>query len=648
VAALLLLVASTVHAGPFQDTTSVAPTDSLVADSLLADTLKSTIIAGMGQLDTESDTSPFHYTNILWTDTRSLSDLLRPAPGLLLRELGRPGQPDQLVFGGIDGRGFSFLMDGRPLTNPVTGQINPYDIPIEFVERIELKTFTQSFAEGPDASTATVNIVSRQYNTGKPITKIRFMQGPYEHLLTDALFTQNVTRRVNVMIGVQRHVSDDRFLNSSYDSWNVRSRIRYNPSDHLNISLTDFYRKNRIGMNNGIDIDSTVSLGLDPFNEAEAVPYSELASESFTRRDVTLGAIFNAVDDSLSPTQVNAYYTTAERQYTDDTGLTSGAFDNYAFEIHGISFRQTLRAWIVRIVGGGQIERRIAGLGPVGVRDRMMSAVYGRASLDLGLIRPEAMVRAERNGDGQGLSWGIRGEVKAWDAMVLTAGWSDSRRFPTLQELNWPLYLFSSAHSLVEKHRVAHLSVRIQSGSFSLTADAARRNVEDALLFRTLAATQDFPPIVISGNRSLTVDQASGSLALTLGPWEAGGGFTWTEIKDNGVPSALHPRFMLNGELSYHDRFFDDALDARFVVRSRFVGEHTGTRFFPASGVFAENSGRTLDAFSTFDLHGVFHIGDAFVTITWENPLNREFFAVYPYPAMNRSVRVGLNWIFLD
>jgi outer membrane cobalamin receptor len=116
---------------------------------------------------------------------------------------------------------------------------------------------------------------------------------------------------------------------------------------------------------------------------------------------------------------------------------------------------------------------------------------------------------------------------------------------------------------------------------------------------------------------------------------------------DNAITST-QPRFVLTGEISYREKFFDDALDARFCMRGQFMSAHTGTRFFPASGVFAENTGRNIGAFSTVDLYGVFHIGDAFVTMTWENPFDREFMTVYPYPAMNRNVRIGLNWIFLD
>jgi outer membrane cobalamin receptor len=64
--------------------------------------------------------------------------------------------------------------------------------------------------------------------------------------------------------------------------------------------------------------------------------------------------------------------------------------------------------------------------------------------------------------------------------------------------------------------------------------------------------------------------------------------------------------------------------------------------------VYAESTGRSVKPFSTVDLYGVFNVGDAFITLTWENPLDRRFMTVYPYPAIGRNIKVGINWIFLD
>jgi hypothetical protein len=289
----------------------------------------------------------------------------------------------------------------------------------------------------------------------------------------------------------------------------------------LNFSLTDLYRKDRLGANNGIDIDSTRSLGLDPFNEAEAIPFLKSASESSTRRDVALSALALAFDDSLSPSQANLYFTTAERQYNDPTGLSSGAFDSYAFEVHGFSFRQTLQAGLVRLVGGVQLERRITGLGPLGVRRQSVSAGYALAAARFGIFRPEAMVRGERNGDGQGLSWGVHMNLQPSENIVIGAGWSDSRRFPTLQELNWPLYSFSGPPDLLEKHRVALISLRLHADPLRFSIGATQRTVDDAVVFKILSPPADFPALVVQGGQLMNVKQVSGSLEVSAGGFEA-------------------------------------------------------------------------------------------------------------------------------
>ena len=43
------------------------------------------------------------------------------------------------------------------------------------------------------------------------------------------------------------------------DAWNVRTRLRYDFSDRLNISLTDFYTKASNGLNGGIDLSHSAN-----------------------------------------------------------------------------------------------------------------------------------------------------------------------------------------------------------------------------------------------------------------------------------------------------------------------------------------------------------------------------------------------------
>lgn len=628
-----------------RDTTATADSTAVT------DSLRVTFIPAMGALTDLPDSGAFSARQFLWTSAFATGDLFVGQPGFFSRMLGSPGLPVHLSAGGLDWRGVSWLLDGRPLTDPVTGVFNLYDIPLEFVDHLEFRGGHESFVYAPNASAAAVNVVSRQYNTGRPVTKIRFMQGPDEHLLTDALFTQNIIRPLNIMIGVQRHTADDRFVNSRYDSWNVRSRIRLNISDRFNLSLTDLYRRSVNGMNNGIDLDSSRSLNLDVFNDAEAIVRSREASETITRRDLTLSGVARVLDDSLSLTHAAVYFSTADRSYSDPTAASSSAFDSFRWDVVGGSLRQVADLGPVRTTLGGIYERQTAAPASLFARpEKTVSAWFGEARVRIGFLAPSLFWRGEQNGGAQGFSYGL-GLTAMLDGLTITGGFSESERYPSMLELNWPAYRLNGSGplDLKEKHKVVEISAVFSPLSFvGISATALRRSIRNFLSFVPLQNNVEFPLIVAEISPEVTLEQFSGSVRMRFGRLEARGGLTLTKTRKGTAAVTTHPELVATGELSYRDEFFDRALDARFVLRSQYVSRHQGVRYLPALTVFAENTGEPLNSFSAVDLFGVFQIGDAFVTLTWENPLDRQFFLVEGYPALGRGVRIGLNWIFLD
>lgn len=616
--------------------------------STAADSVKSPFIPTLGALDALVDPAGLDYRTFLWSDIRSLDDSFKYEPGVFLRDLGGPGLTNQIMVDGVDGRGLAFMLDGRPLRNPVTGTVNPYEIPIEAVDHLDVRRLA-SFSASTGGTSGLINIRTRQFSTNRPITKIRFIQGPYEHLLTDAFYTQNIFRDFNLQFGVQRQVRDDRFVNSAYDSWIIRSAMRYNVSEKWNISFSDLYRRWTVGMNNGIDVDSTRARGLNPFSDAEAIVLAANASERRTQRDVTLSAVGLLLPDTALATQVHGYFTTAEREYTDPAGATSSRFDRYAYEVQGIILHQIVKTGQLNGFAGLQLEHRIAGLGPAGVHTNTMSAWYADATYEIaGFLRPGAAVRAEKNDASTHLSWGVRTSVIATPRIVLNAEYSRIGRHPTLQEQNWNLYRFYGTPNLLEQHERMFLAVEFYGGPASIQVYTSDRRIENALIFRALSPSERFPAVVLDVLPNLRTRQIAGRLSLRLWHFEAKGGLTWTETTAGGSGISLHPKFILTGEIAYRDTLFDGALDARFGLQSRFASRHTGVRYVPSHDLYTENSGRVLNTFSTLDLFGVFRIGDAFVTLAWENPLDREYMTVYPYPAMGRNIRVGVNWVFLD
>lgn len=198
------------------DTTLLAHADSVVIDSV-----RIRFLPGMGQVLDEIDTTDvFHQKEFLWSDAKCVGDLLWKLPGFFYRDLGEAGKWGQLNAFGVDGRGIDILLDGRPMNDPVTGTYNLSDLPLEFIDHAEVLTGSTSIlTSGEDG--ASLNFVSRLYNSFRPLTRLRFVQDPSGTILTDGVFTQNIARGLNLMIGFQRTTTVGRFTNAALDAWNI-------------------------------------------------------------------------------------------------------------------------------------------------------------------------------------------------------------------------------------------------------------------------------------------------------------------------------------------------------------------------------------------------------------------------------------------
>jgi len=631
----------------------VAAPDSLSAlqpDSLRAPRYKSRFIRFIGNLERGTDsTSVLHSVQFIQSDATSVADLLRRAPGVFIRELGQPGQPAQLNVGGLNDRATTLLLDGRPLRDPVTGSYNLYDIPIEFLDEIEMENSSASLFAAPNSAGGTINFVSHQYDNVHPMTKLRFLQGPFDHIMTDGIFAQNISRGMNAMFGLQRLVTDGRFPNSKYDSWNVRARLRYNITDRINAWVGDFYNKSTTGLNGGIDPMKSPTL----FDEVTAVVRDESTVQTISRHDFTLGLVAKLLPDSTSRSRALAYYSIIDRDYsTGATQYTPPTFtDIQSSSVWGTILEQQIDLSPLDIEVGVEYERRIIQKGYfLKSLEETYSSAKGRAS-----IRPfewltgECSTRFENLRSDDALSWSMRLQAEVTDWLSVWGGLSRSCRYPTVQELYW-------ADSTIvrvglpgkETHVSSELGFRIETGPLIGSLRAFKRRIANAIVITQegiLNATSSqvimfFPQVDIQG---IAADLSIQVWRLTLA-----GNLTYTDYRQQGNSTQPFPRFTSFSEFSYRDIFGDQVVDLKVAVRLKAISHHDGLQFVPQQLSFTQQSSTLIPGFSAVDFYIVAKIGDAHVTFVWENPFNVNGMMVPYYPMLGRNIKLGVNWVFMD
>jgi outer membrane cobalamin receptor len=624
---------------------------AILTDSLRARPAAHAFLPSIGSLRERLDSADaLNSSQFLWTDSKYPGDLLWKAAGIFVRELGEIGQQGQLNAFGVDGRGISLQLDGRPLNDPVTGTYNLYDIPLEYVEQIEVLTAPRSSLYGPNAPAVALNFVTHQYDNVRPMTKIRYLQGPFDHILSDGIFTQNVARALNVMFGFQRQASNGRFPNSAYDSWNVRSRVRYNYSDRLNLWVSDFYNKSTTGFNGGINRQQSPSI----YDEVTAVVKSRGSSQTISRRDLTLGAVARLLPDSSETAHLTGYYTTIDRDYreSDDPLNAPALTDTRSSSFWGLKLGQILAVPFGQVRLGSEFERRMVNKSrTLGSRSENYWAVTGGANLQLGdLISTDLDARLERVRTENSLSLGVEFSRRLETWMGFSLGYSRTYRLPTLQELYWTdSTVVRSGNIGRERHALLELGVWVRAGkTLDWSVSFFERSVSDAILFRSFSRSGAFPGVQIISAPKVSLTGVASSLTARAWNFELLSSLTYSDEKEQDTVRLAVPKLVLMNEFSYRNSFVGGHLDAKLAVRWRFTTGQDGLYFVPSMLAYASQNDVRVGMFSSVDLYGVAKIGDAYLTLIWENPIDVGYFETPIYPMPGRNIKLGVNWVFTD
>lgn len=593
----------------------------------------------MGSLTPSLDSSSvLHRSQFVWTDSKYLGDLLWRIPGYHLSELGEVGKFHHLTAYGVDWRSVPLMIDGRPLNDPYTGALNLYDIPLEAIEQVEPLSGSDALLYGGQGSA--INLVTRQFNNTRPITNIRYIQGAFEYSLLDGFFAQNIARSTNALLGFQRQVTDGRFANSALDSWHIRGRVRYNASERFNIALTEYYSRSVNGMNGGIDLMQS----RDPFDEITAVVRNANASERVSRHDLTLNGIARLFRDSLSTTQFSIYYSDIEREYTDAPRNIS---DTYGSTMLGGRILQSLRTQTQNFLVGLDVQQSefkknsVELLNPIN-----RAALFGKTTFTFfETIAPSIAVRAEQRQSQSRLSYGVGLRVNLGSTIALTSEIATTYRFPTEQEDLGDDPTLSSLHFSDRKQTTKNLALEIALGELgSIEVRGFEKELPEG--GRGYFIDSNGRPSPLAPHETM-IRGITGLFAFRWWKFEGIASGMFIETKRLSASITNLPKWTLTGEWAYRN-VFSTIAEVRAGIRARYASRHRGVQFFPHTWTYGESSGPDIAASSRLDFFTVANIGDAFISLGWENLLNEKYMTVSGYPMPGRTFRFGVNWLFID
>jgi outer membrane receptor protein involved in Fe transport len=288
----------------------------------------------------------------------------------------------------------------------------------------------------------------------------------------------------------------------------------------------------------------------------------------------------------------------------------------------------------------------------MGRRRNVNGAVWVKEELVLGHIGTLAgFARYDRYLNQDAIGYGLDASLTFSQFLTLYAGGSRSRRNPNYPELYWTDSTVTRVDPVeAEKHLMLEGGIRGTIGrwaGYELTL--FERKVDRPILLTPMEKQFVFPGYTILNGNQLKTRGVEATVRLRIGFVFAEGTGSWIEQteEDNGMRE-VYPRFFGHAGIYYWDTLLEEKLELKTGFRGRYLSSSRGELFnaetlsYVISDAQPTGSGYSVDFFLTA------HIGDAYVHVMWENLSGAEYFATPFFPALDRALRFGISWEFLN
>jgi outer membrane receptor protein involved in Fe transport len=639
------------HASP--DSLKGVPPDStrrMIPDSLVhyfLPSLPGSLNRRMDTLDVITDTL------MEWMSVRTLNQVIAGRPGIFGSDPSSLGQYFPLTIRGAGLRANTVLVDGREMADPASGIYNLSLFPMEMAERIEVVTGPRSFLYGTGSAGGTVNIVTRTASHRVPFTKIRYEEAAYDHNFSDGSFNQNLTRRSNLSFGYQYLGTGLRFYNSAHEQWNIRGALRYHLLPNISMVLSEHYAQTQTGLYGGINYLKTgFSLSFEP---TFAQVYSKVAYEKLTRHDVDLRCVGMLLPDSTELTTVGVYYSANLREYRDIATDGSHTIEqDQRSSWMGIRVQQSASLGWHHLSAGINCEiRQVEGSPTLGRLRKMSVSTWAMDEMDISeSIRLAAYGRSEAFQGEHYSGFGGDVSVTLGNGLSFHGGASIADRAPTYPELFWSDSSVTRNGTIsAEKHYLLEAGLNwAPAGPDFVRLTLAHRTITDPILTAPYDGTGSAPQVYLYQGGTLRTLSAELAMQLRFFRYVLVEGTGTYLLRQDGSGTTMtdYPHFWGDGGIYLAGKLLSGSLDLKAGVHGRIATRYNGYYFSPQALFTVPNAVVTLGMASTLDLLAVAHIGSAYVHIMWENVTSTRYFSSPFTPALERAVRFGISWEFLN
>ncbi len=586
-----------------------------------------------------------------------------------LIDMGLPSNFYELSLLQSGNRSNSYFINDYQLNEPLTNLIDLRDLRFDEFNSIEIIFPTRSFllSRNNDENAIVFNEWSRYSSI--PLSKIKYIEAPYDNLFFDGLFNVNLTRKFNFEFGVTKHNALGRFLNSEKDLWAGKLKLTHYFSNQINLNFVYRYSKSLVRFNEGINIFNPFlaqgeSIDNVIYDNQRALVINDDAYYKWTNHSVNFNSLMKLGDISLS--NFNVYFLQSLREFRDNEHKSDSirVFDNHWSKVLGFSLKENVALFFNKIELKANYERIIIE-SPSYFRKVVddLFSVYGFYLIDFSnFIKPSFYIKLNKiKGTNKNLtSYGSDINFNLNQKVNLVFGAS---KFQKIFSYDERFYYSFSLEDFVSRIFLSFGRIKFSYSNFNLSSEVYYRKEDNPVTHNKFYSIEQSNSIFYYPYKNFEAYGFKSDLSLNI--WKLNTRFCFS-YSDNQIElsgfkyhKSIYPRYQGNFELFYRDQLFKSSLDLLAGFRIKFFSSFSGRNFSPSKLTFVDvrTYKDSLVNFGTIVIPSNFTIDliasgqvkeSAIVYLSIENLLNRKFYLIPYYPTNDIQFRFGINWEFYD
>jgi len=579
-------------------------------------------------LDSIASVEVINEEEIKAAQAENLADILSTVAGLEINDYRNAAGIKSISIRGSSAEQVLVLLDGRPMNDPQTGQIDLGQIPASIIEKIEIYRGPASAIYGANALGGVINIITKK-GEGESIGEVKANFGTYQTQDYEISY-QGSNEDLNYFLFGKYLTTEGLRENSQMDEINLLGKVNLLLDEQTNMDFTLQYNSYQREVPGSLTYPSPQAVQDD-----QSLNFNSSWQRKAEDKDISV-VVYNNYHKLTYDDPDEWGYTGPSIHKTNRTGMSFNCTD-YDFSLDGEgSDEQHVLTWgaeaILDRVDSNEIGDHEALNGAVFVQEVWQPEDLDDLKLTLGTRYDYNEIYGGQLNPRVGISYRMADEIN------LHASIGRAYRAPTFDDLYWPSTSYVSGNpDLIPETAWAYeagLRYINEEGDCRGEFNLFRKNVKNLINW----AAGDDGIWIPSNIDSARVDGIEVVLEKDLGDHlRADLGYTYLNAVDLNTDVQLKPHHKYSFGFGYYDKSGDHQDELSVQLKGYAVTERPGD--LPNYCLIDLNVGKEL----TLDKKG-----DRKVKLDFsvKNILDQEPEIVSGYPVNGRTYTAGVSFEF--